>query len=102
MSTHFDAPCAEGGRCAIAPERSLRATLFRVWALQERMPARDGSDEPAGPDQGHSPELDFRGKKRSNATQVSRTDPSRCWPARATGWRFRAIPRVPRPRTGMG
>ena len=54
---------------------SVDGSLLRAWASHKSMVARDGSDEPPGPDQGRNPEVDFRGKKRSNATHVSRTDP---------------------------
>lgn len=54
---------------------SVDGSLLRAWASHKNMVARDGSDEPPGPDQGRNPEVDFRGKKRSNATHVSRTDP---------------------------
>jgi len=54
---------------------SVDGSLLRAWASHKSLAARDGSDEPPGPDQGRNPEVDFRGKKRSNATHVSRTDP---------------------------
>ncbi|PTD96470.1 IS5 family transposase [Pseudothauera lacus] len=54
---------------------SVDGSLLRAWASHKNMAARDGSDEPPGPDQGRNPEVDFRGKKRSNQTHVSRTDP---------------------------
>ena len=53
---------------------SVDGSLLRAWASHKNMAARDGSDEPPGPDQGRNPEVDFRGKKRSNKTHVSRTD----------------------------
>lgn len=52
------------------------------------MAARDGSDEPSGPDQGRNPEVDFRGKKRSNATHVSRTDPESLLASKGAGMAF--------------
>lgn len=54
---------------------SVDGSLLRAWASHKSLAARDGSDEPPGPDQGRNPEVDFRGKKRSNTTHVSRTDP---------------------------
>jgi len=54
---------------------SVDGSLLRAWASHKSLMARDGSDEPPGPDQGRNPEVDFRGQKRSNATHVSRTDP---------------------------
>ena len=54
---------------------SVDGSLLRAWASHKSLMARDGSDEPPGPDQGRNPEVDFRGKKRSNKTHVSRTDP---------------------------
>ena len=53
---------------------SVDGSLLRAWASHKSMVARDGSDETPGPDQGRKPEVDFRGKKHSNATHVSRTD----------------------------
>jgi hypothetical protein len=47
--------------------------------------ARDGSDEPPGPGQGRNPEVNFRGKKRSNTTHVSRTDPDALLATKNTG-----------------
>jgi len=54
---------------------SVDGSLLRAWASHKSLAARDGSDEPPGPSQGRNPEVDFRGKKRSNQTHVSRTDP---------------------------
>ena len=54
---------------------SVDGSLLRAWASHKSLMARVGSDEPPGPDQGRNPEVDFRGKKRSNKTHVSRTDP---------------------------
>lgn len=54
---------------------SVDGSLLRAWASHKSLMARDGSDEPPGPDQGRNPEVDFRGQKRSNKTHVSHTDP---------------------------
>ena len=54
---------------------SVDGSLLRAWASHKSLAARDGSDEPPGPDQGRNAEVDFRGQKRSNRTHVSRTDP---------------------------
>ena len=54
---------------------SVDGSLLRAWASHKSLMARDGSDEPPGPDQGRNPEGDFRGQKRSNKTYVSRTGP---------------------------
>jgi len=54
---------------------SVDGSLLRAWASHKSLMARDGSDEPPGPEQGRNPEVDFHGHKRSNATHVSRSDP---------------------------
>lgn len=84
---------------------SVDGSLLRAWASHKSMAARDGSDEPPGPDQGRNPEVDFRGKKRSNATHVSRTDPDSRLASKGGGMAFlsdtrsaRRSPRHHRPR----
>ena len=67
---------------------SVDGSLLRAWASHKSMAARDGSDEPPGPDQGRNPEVDFRGKKRSNATHVSRTDPESLLASKGGGMAF--------------
>jgi hypothetical protein len=67
---------------------SVDGSLLRAWASHKSMAARDGSDEPPGPDQGRNPEVDFRGKKRSNATHVSRTDPEALLASKGGGRRL--------------
>ena len=67
---------------------SVDGSLLRAWASHKSMAARDGSDEPPGPDQGRNPEVDFRGKKRSNATHVSRTDPESLLASKGGGVAF--------------
>ena len=67
---------------------SVDGSLLRAWASHKSMAARDGSDEPPGPDQGRNPEVDFRGKKRSNATHVSRTDPESLLASKGAGMAF--------------
>ena len=64
---------------------SVDGSLLRAWASHKSLAARDGSDEPPGPDQGRNPEVDFRGKKRSNKTHVSRTDPDALLATKSTG-----------------
>ena len=64
---------------------SVDGSLLRAWASHKSLAARDGSDEPPGPDQGRNPEVDFRGKKRSNKTHVSRTDPDALLATKNTG-----------------
>lgn len=54
---------------------SVDGSLLGAWASHKNMAARDGFDEPPGPDRERNPEVDFGGKKRSNKTHVSRTDP---------------------------
>ena len=67
---------------------SVDGSLLRAWASHKSMVARDGSDEPPGPDQGRNPEVDFRGQKRSNATHVSRTDPESRLASKGGGMAF--------------
>ena len=64
---------------------SVDGSLLRAWASHKSLAARDGSDEPPGPDQGRNPEVNFRGKKRSNTTHVSRTDPDALLATKSTG-----------------
>ena len=64
---------------------SVDGSLLRAWASHKSLAARDGSDEPPGPDQGRNPEVDFRGKKRTNKTHVSRTDPDALLATNAAG-----------------
>ena len=40
---------------------SVDSLLLRAWAPHKSMAARDGSDEPPGPDRGRNPGVDFRG-----------------------------------------
>jgi len=53
---------------------TVDGTLIEAWASLKSFKPRDGSDEPPAGG-GHNPEADFRGKKRSNETHVSTTDP---------------------------
>jgi len=52
---------------------SVDGTLIQAWASQKSYRAKDGSDEPPGP--GRNSEVNFHGKKRSNQTHASTTDP---------------------------
>lgn len=53
---------------------SVDGTLLDAWASMESFrPKDEGNDEPPGP--GRNAERDFRGKKRSNQTHSSTTDP---------------------------
>ncbi|CAM5440484.1 IS5 family transposase ISPst12 [Thauera mechernichensis] len=67
---------------------SVVGSLLRAWASRKSMAARDGSDEPPGPDQGRNPEADFRCKKRSNAIHLSRTDPDSRLASKGGGMAF--------------
>jgi transposase len=53
---------------------SVDGTLIEAWASMKSFKPRDGSDEPPG-DGGRNAEADFHGKKRSNETHASTTDP---------------------------
>ncbi|MDP2621445.1 MAG: IS5 family transposase [Hyphomicrobiales bacterium] len=53
---------------------SVDGTLIEAWASMKSFKPRDGSDEPPTGG-GRNREADFRGRKRSNETHVSSTDP---------------------------
>ena len=53
---------------------SVDGTLIEAWASTKSFKPRDGSDEPPG-GAGRNVEADFHGKKRSNETHASTTDP---------------------------
>ena len=58
---------------------TVDGTLIQAWASQKSMVSRTDLDDdgkpPAPPSGGRNPFVDFKGKKRSNATHVSATDP---------------------------
>lgn len=53
---------------------SVDGTLIEAWASMKSVKPRDGSDEPPKGG-GRNQEADFHGRKRSNATHGSTTDP---------------------------
>ena len=53
---------------------TVDGTLIEAWASLKSFKPRDGSDEPPASG-GRNTEADFHGKKRSNETHVSTTDP---------------------------
>jgi len=53
---------------------TVDGTLIEAWASMKSFKPRDGSDEPPASG-GRNTEADFHGKKRSNETHVSTTDP---------------------------
>src|SRR4051794_18678697 len=53
---------------------SVDGTLIEAWASLKSFRPKDGSDEPPA-DGGRNAEADFHGKKRSNETHASTTDP---------------------------
>ena len=53
---------------------TVDGTLIEAWASSKSFKPRDGSDEPPASG-GRNTEADFHGKKRSNETHVSTTDP---------------------------
>jgi transposase len=53
---------------------SVDGTLIEAWASMKSFRPKDGSDEPP-PGGGRNSEADFHGRKRSNATHASTTDP---------------------------
>ena len=54
---------------------SVDGTLIQAWASQKSFKPKDGSDDqtPSGP--GRNAQVDWKGKRRSNDTHVSTTDP---------------------------
>jgi transposase len=52
---------------------SVDGTLIEAWASMKSFRPKDGSDEPPGG--GRNAEADFHGRKRSNETHASTTDP---------------------------
>jgi Transposase DDE domain len=54
---------------------SVDGTLIEAWASMESFKPKDGSDEPPADGGGRNREADFHGKKRSNDTHASTTDP---------------------------
>ena len=53
---------------------SVDGTLIRAWASHKSFVPKDGPPPPSSGSRGN-PEVDFKGKKRSNETHVSTTDP---------------------------
>jgi transposase len=53
---------------------SVDGTLIEAWASMKSFRPKDGSDNPPG-DGGRNAEADFHGRKRSNETHASTTDP---------------------------
>ncbi len=53
---------------------SVDGTLIRAWASHKSFVPKDGPPPPSSGSRGN-PEVDFKGKKRSNETHVSTSDP---------------------------
>ncbi len=72
----FEAIVAQAERAGLtsAEHFSVDGTLIEAWASTKSVRAKDGSDEPPQGG-GRNPSVDFRGKKRSNKTHGSITDP---------------------------
>ena len=62
---------------------SVDGTLIEAWASQKSFQRKDGGDQEPKDDPGN-PTVDFHGKKRSNETHASTTDPD-CRLARKSG-----------------
>lgn len=54
---------------------SVDGTLIEAWASMKSFRPKDGSDEPPFDGEGRNREADFHGRKRSNETHTSTTDP---------------------------
>ena len=65
---------------------SVDGSLLRAWASHKNMAARDGSDEPPGPDQGATLRSTSRGKKRRTRRTFRAPTPWRCWRPRRPAW----------------
>jgi transposase len=52
---------------------SVDGTLIKAWASMKSFQPKDGSGEPPAP--GRNGDVDFKGKRRSNETHASTTDP---------------------------
>lgn len=53
----------------------MDGTLIQAWASHKSFRARDGSDEPPPGGSGRNAEANWRGRRRSNETHASTTDP---------------------------
>ncbi len=53
---------------------SVDGTLIRAWASQKSFQPKDGPPPPTSGSR-NNPEVDFRGKQRTNGTHASQTDP---------------------------
>ena len=54
---------------------SVDGTLIEAWASMKSFRPKDGSDEPPADGGGRNREADFHGRRRSNETHASTTDP---------------------------
>jgi transposase len=54
---------------------SVDGTLIQAWASHKSFRAKDGSDEPPPGGSGRNAEANWRGRRRSNETHASTTDP---------------------------
>jgi transposase len=61
-------------RLLSAEHFSVDGTLLKAWASMKSFQPKDGSGEPPPPGPGRNGEVDFRKRRRSNATHASRTD----------------------------
>ena len=54
---------------------TIDGTFIEAWASQKSFQRKDGSDDDSKGASGRNPKVDFKGKKRSNKTHQSKTDP---------------------------
>lgn len=54
---------------------SVDGTLIEAWASMKSVKSKDGSDEPPAGGGGRNADADFHGRKRSNDTHASTSDP---------------------------
>jgi transposase len=54
---------------------SVDGTLIEAWASMKSVRSKDGSDNPPAQGGGRNQEADFHGRKRTNETHASTTDP---------------------------
>jgi len=62
---------------------SVDGTLIEAWASMKSFRPKDGSDDPPAP--GRNGEADFKGRRRSNETHASTTDPDARLYKKSTG-----------------
>jgi transposase len=86
----FDAVLAQARQAKLLSDEhfSVDGTLIEAWASQKSFKPKDGPAQPPTDDPGN-PSADFRGRKRSNKTHRSTTDPDSRFYKKAKGQQAR-------------